>query len=152
MRAAAAKTAAGVRSAMPASKKVGSRGAKVAKKRAAAPARRRRPARGGAAPARKEGYRAVILGVVAVALVAGFHVWTGIRVAQLGYQRSKAIELQRRLETQREILSDRLASLLAAEHLEAESERRLGLGPPTAGQVVDLRSRQLATLSRRSIR
>lgn len=151
MSAAAAKTAKTARTSKTANEPKKVTGKKVGAKRASS-VRRRRTARGGTAPARKGSYRGVILGVVAVALVAAFHVWTGILVAQLGYQRSKAIELNRRLETQREVLSDRLASLLAADHLEAESERRLGLGPPSAGQVVDLRSRQLAAASRRAVR
>ena len=81
-------------------------------------------------------------------MAAGFHVWTGLRVAELGYQRSQALALHRHLETQREQLADELASLLRTEHLERESERRLGLGLPSAGQVVDLRTKQLASAPR----
>lgn len=116
---------------------------------AAAPARkkrasaRRRPA--ATAPVPVEGHHTALLGVVAIALAAAFHVWTGLRVAELGYQRSRAIALHRHLETEREELADQLEKLLRTERLEAESERRLGLGLPTAGQVVDLRTKPPAT-------
>lgn len=123
----------------------------AAKKRSTARPRRRAATRGGTAPARKPGRHSVFVGGLVLALAAAFHVWTGVRAAELGYQRSKAIELNQRLETQREVLADRLASLLRTEHLEAESERRLGLGLPSAGQVVDLRTKQLAAASRRTV-
>lgn len=120
----------------------------AAKKRAASTARRR-ATRGGTAPAQKQkGYRPALIGGLAVVLAAAFHAWTGVRVAELGYQRSKAIELNQHLETQREELADQLASLLRTEYLEAESERRLGLGLPSAGQIVDLRTKQLAAARR----
>lgn len=83
---------------------------------------------------------------MAVALAAAFHVWTGVTAAELGYQRSRAIELSQRLEVQRQELADELAGLLRTEYLEEESARRLGLGLPTAGQVVDLRRKQLASV------
>lgn len=114
--------------------------------------KRRSASRGGATPAQKQnGYRSALLGGLAVVLAAAFHAWTGNRVVELGYQRSKAIELNQHLETQREELADQLASLLRTDHLEAESERRLGLGLPSAGQVVDLRTKQLAA-ARRDVR
>ncbi len=122
-----------------------------------APARKRGAAarsraRGGAAPAPKPGYRSAILGGVAVALAAAFHVWTGLQVAELGYERSQWIKINRALETQREEADDELESLLRTDYLEAEAERRLGLLPPAAGQVVDLRAKQLAHTTRRAAR
>ena len=48
--------------------------------------------------------------------------------------------------------ADELASLLRTDYLEAEAERRLGLLPPAAGQVVDLRTKQLADATRRAER
>lgn len=109
---------------------------------------KRRGALAGAFTVPNVRHHAAVLGGIAVALAAAFHVWTGIRVASLGYERSRAIELSQHLENQREQLADELASLLRTEHLEAESERRLGLGPPTAGQVVDLRTKQVALAKR----
>lgn len=81
-----------------------------------------------------------------LAVVAGFHVWTGVWGLELGYRRSRAIELQQRLELDREELADALESLLRTESLELEAERRLGLGAPRAGQVVDLRPESFARL------
>ena len=95
---------------------------------------------------------AAILGGVAVALAAAFHVWTGLQVAELGYERSQWIKINRALGTQREEAADELESLLRTDYLEAEAERRLGLLPPAAGQVVDLRSQQLAHTTRRAAR
>jgi len=76
------------------------------------------------------------------------HVWTGLKTAELGYERSRAVELSRRLENQREELADEYAGLLRTEYLEEESARRLGLVAPSAGQVVDLRRKQLAAAPR----
>lgn len=121
---------------------------KASSQRRAAAARPR--ARGGAAPAPKPAYRSAILGGVAVALAAAFHVWTGLQVAELGYERSQWIKINRALETQREEAADELESLLRTDYLEAEAERRLGLLPPAAGQVVDLRAQQLARTTRRA--
>ncbi len=125
---------------------------KATAKRRPAGTKRRRAPKGGTAPVQKPGHRAAFVGGLAVALAAAFHVWTGLQVSELGYQRSKAIELNRHLETQREGLADELAGLLRTDYLEAESERRLGLVAPSAGQVVDLRTKQLAAASRRAMR
>ena len=111
--------------------------------------RRRRATKGGAAPVPSASHRAAWLGGIAIVLAAAFHVWTGVRVVSLGYERSQAIELRQRLTNQRDVLADELASLLRTEHLELESQRRLGLGPPSAGQVVDLRTKQMALATRR---
>lgn len=81
-----------------------------------------------------------------LAVVAGLHVWTGVWGLELGYRRSRAIELQQRLELDREELADALESLLRTESLELEAERRLGLGAPRAGQIVDLRPESFARL------
>ena len=93
--------------------------------------------------------RGAIIAGVAVLAAAVFHVWTGLRVAELGYQRSRAIELGQRLEAQRQGLLDELASLERIAFIEEEAARRLGLHPPSAGQVVDLRPKQLASSSLR---
>lgn len=151
---AAAKTTAAGRAASPAKATARTSAAKTSPKAASrkrATAARRR-ARGGAAPAPKPGYRSAILGGVAVALAAAFHVWTGLQVAELGYERSQWIKINRALGTQREEAADELESLLRTDYLEAEAERRLGLLPPAAGQVVDLRSQQLAHTTRRAAR
>ena len=86
---------------------------------------------------------------LAVLVAAVFHVWTGLRVAELGYERSRAIELGQRLEAQRQRLGHELASLQRTAFLEEEAARRLGLLPPSAGQVVDLRPEQFASATRR---
>ncbi len=93
-----------------------------------------------------------ILAGVGVALSAAFHVWTGLQVAELGYERSQWIKINRALEIQRQEAADELESLLRTEYLETEAERRLGLLPPAAGQVVDLRAKQLAEAPRRMMR
>lgn len=80
-----------------------------------------------------------------------FHVWTGLWGLELGYRRSRAIELQQRLELDREELADALESLLRTESLELEAERRLGLSAPRAGQVVDLRPESFARLDRETL-
>jgi hypothetical protein len=90
--------------------------------------------------------RLVMVCGLMLAVVAVFHVWTGLRGLELGYRRSRAIELQQRLELDREELADALESLLRTESLELEAERRLGLGAPRAGQVVDLRPESFARL------
>lgn len=92
--------------------------------------------------------RGVWSGGIAIALAAALHVWTGLKTAELGYERSRAVELSRRLENQREELADEYAGLLRTEYLEEESARRLGLVAPSAGQVVDLRRKQLAAAPR----
>ncbi|MDG2306396.1 MAG: hypothetical protein P8R42_17435 [Candidatus Binatia bacterium] len=125
---------------------------KTAAKRTTRATKRPRVSKGSTTPVSRPGNRAILVGGVAIGLAAAFHVWTGIQVAQLGYKRSKAIELNRRLDTQREELADELAGLLRTEHLQLEAERRLGLGQPTAGQVIDLRTKQLASATRRSMR
>ena len=80
-----------------------------------------------------------ILAGVGVALSAAFHVWPGLQVAELGYERSQWIKINRALEIQRQEAADELESLLR-------------LLPPAAGQVVDLRAKQLAEAPRRMMR
>ncbi len=92
--------------------------------------------------------RVALVGGVAAALAAGFHVWTGLRTVELGYQRSRAIELRQRLDLQRQELADELEGFLHTENLEREAARRLGLGLPGTGQVVDLRRPLLADAGR----
>ncbi|MBM4269722.1 MAG: hypothetical protein FJ144_24495 [Deltaproteobacteria bacterium] len=82
----------------------------------------------------------MLFGASAVALAAGLRVWTGLLFADLGYEHVRAVDLGERLEIERQALEDELASLRSTDFLEAEAGRRLGLGPPSAGQVVDLRS------------
>ena len=95
--------------------------------------------------------RLVMVCSLALAGVAMFHVWTGLWGLELGYRRSRAIELQQRLELDREELADALESLLRTESLELEAERRLGLSAPRAGQVVDLRPESFARLDRETL-
>jgi len=97
-------------------------------------------AAGRAEPQRPSKTWSVLFGASAVALAAGLRVWTGLLFADLGYEHVRAVDLGERLEIERQALEDELASLRSTDFLEAEAGRRLGLGPPSAGQVVDLRS------------
>ena len=68
-----------------------------------------------------------------------FHVWTGVTVASVGYELSHARELGERLSLELQELEFELAAQTAPARLEEEARLRLGLEPPSAGQVVDLR-------------
>jgi cell division protein FtsL len=82
--------------------------------------------------------RRTIVAGIALVLAGLFHVYTGLRVSELGYELSHAHEVQSRLGREKQELRVALAAATAPGRLEALAKERLGMGPPAPGQVVML--------------
>lgn len=82
--------------------------------------------------------RRTLVAGVALILSGLFHVYTGLWVAELGYELSHAHEVQARLGREKQDLRVSLAAATAPDRLEALAKERLGMRPPAPGQVVML--------------
>jgi cell division protein FtsL len=125
------------------------RGAKLGNRPSARPgaaAARRPDGRGGgaSAPADLRGRRrrplaASVVAVAALVLVAAlFHVWSRLRVVDLGYRLAAARAAHAQLLEQNRRLSAELAALRAPRRLAETARVRLGLRPPTPDQVIHM--------------
>ena len=72
-------------------------------------------------------------------LLAMVKVWIGLQVVATGYELSDLRKEQLRLEEFRQQLELELATRRSRGALEEQAHRRLGLGTPARGQVVDVR-------------
>jgi len=73
--------------------------------------------------------------VVAVALLL---VWVRLQAVHMGYQLSAARHLAHHLEQEQRELEIEIATLTSPRRLEQLARERLGMGPPSAGQVVSV--------------
>jgi cell division protein FtsL len=79
---------------------------------------------------------AVVLGVLLVVGVALLLVWVRLQAVHTGYQLSAARHLAHRLEQEQRELELEIATLTSPRRLELLARERLGMGPPTPGQIV----------------
>lgn len=114
--------------------------------RPGAAAARRPDTRGGgvgasapADPRRRRPLAASVVAVAALVLVAAlFHVWSRLRVVDLGYRLAAARAAHAQLLEQNRRLSAELAALRAPRRLAETARVRLGLRPPTPDQVIHM--------------
>ena len=81
---------------------------------------------------------AVGLGAMMVVAVALLLVWVRLQAVNTGYQLSAARHLAHRLEQEQRELELELATLTSPRRLELLARERLGMGPPTPGQIVNV--------------
>jgi len=90
----------------------------------------------------KPGERRLLLAVgIGALLVVGVSlllVWVRLQVVHTGYELSAARHLAHRLEQEQRELELELATLTSPRRLEALARERLGMGPPTPGQIVSV--------------
>ncbi len=103
-----------------------------------------RGARGGVAavrrrmtPAERRLARQLGLGALAALAIALALVWVRLQVVHTGYELSTARQLERRLEQEQRELEIEIATRTSPRRLEEAARRRLGMGPPAAGQIVN---------------
>jgi len=106
---------------------------------------RPRPARGAVArvrsdprPGERRLARTVVLVTVVVVAIALLLVWVRLQSVNSGYELSAARHLAHRLEQEQLELELELATLKSPRRLERLAHERLGMGPPAAGQVVNV--------------
>lgn len=80
----------------------------------------------------------IALGAMLVVAVAMVLVWVRLQVVDTGYQLSAARHLAHRLEQEQLELEIELATLTSPRRLEQLARARLGMRPPTPGQVVSV--------------
>lgn len=81
---------------------------------------------------------AVGLGIAMVVGVALLLVWVRLQAVHTGYQLSAARHLIHKLEQEQRELEIEIATLTSPRRLEALARERLGMGPPTPGQIVSV--------------
>ena len=81
---------------------------------------------------------AIVLGAVVVVAVALLLVWVRLQAVHTGYQLSAARHLAHRLEQEQRELELEIATLTSPRRLELLARERLGMGPPTRGQIVSV--------------
>lgn len=81
---------------------------------------------------------AIVLGTMAVVLIALLLVWVRLQAVHTGYQLSAARHLAHRLEQEQRELELEIATLTSPRRLELLARERLGMGPPTPGQIVSV--------------
>jgi len=81
---------------------------------------------------------AIALGALMVVAVALLLVWVRLQAVDTGYQLSAARHLTHRLEQEQRELEIELATLTSPRRLELLARERLGMGPPTPGQIVSV--------------
>ena len=82
--------------------------------------------------------------VVGISAGSGALVWTRTRIVSLHYQLTRLGELHTELRRDVEKLRLEAAALAAPQRIEAKA-REYGLGYPTAGQVIRLSARDVAS-------
>ena len=82
-----------------------------------------------------------LLLVAPVVAAALFYVWTRVSTVRLGYDLSRAGEMNRRLNEENRGLRIEVASLKAPERLKQLAETQYHLAPPRTQQVVRMESR-----------
>ncbi|MBP1690588.1 MAG: Cell division protein FtsL [Deltaproteobacteria bacterium] len=82
--------------------------------------------------------RAIVLGAIVVVGIALLLVWVRLQAVHTGYQLSAARHLAHRLEQEQRELELELATLTSPRRLELLARERLGMGPPTRGQIVSV--------------
>lgn len=80
----------------------------------------------------------IALGAMLVVVIALVLVWVRLQVVDTGYQLSAARHLAHRLEQEQLELELELTTLTSPRRLEQLARARLGMRPPTPGQVVSL--------------
>jgi cell division protein FtsL len=65
-------------------------------------------------------------------------VWVRLQVVHAGYELSTARRLAHRLEQEQRELGIEVATLTSPRRLEKIARERLGMGPPTPGQIVSV--------------
>jgi cell division protein FtsL len=86
----------------------------------------------------RRSFVAVFLGALAVVAVALLLVWVRLQVVHAGYELSTARRLAHRLEQEQRELEIEVATLTSPRRLEQVARERLGMGPPTPGQIVSV--------------
>ena len=81
---------------------------------------------------------AVSVGALAVVAVALLLVWVRLQTVHAGYELSTARRLAHRLEQEQRELEIEVATLTSPRRLEQIARERLGMGPPTPGQIVSV--------------
>ena len=81
---------------------------------------------------------AIVLGTMAVVAIALLLVWVRLQAVHTGYQLSTARHLAHRLEQEQRELELEIATLTSPRRLELLARERLGMGPPTPGQIVSV--------------
>lgn len=81
---------------------------------------------------------AVVAGVLMVVGVALLLVWVRLQATRTGYQLSAARHLVHKLEQEQRELEIEIATLTSPRRLETLARERLGMGPPTPGQIVSV--------------
>jgi cell division protein FtsL len=81
---------------------------------------------------------AIVLGAVVVVAIALLLVWVRLQAVHTGYQLSAARHLAHRLEQEQRELELEIATLTSPRRLERLARERLGMGPPTSGQIVSV--------------
>lgn len=81
---------------------------------------------------------AIGLGLLMVAAMALLLVWVRLQTVDTGYALSAARHLAHRLEQDQRELEMEISTLTSPLRLERVARERLGMGPPTAGQIVNV--------------
>ncbi|MCC6767074.1 MAG: cell division protein FtsL [Deltaproteobacteria bacterium] len=95
----------------------------------------------GAARARGTDRRVVLMAGLGVSMVVGVAlllVWVRLQAVHTGYQLSAARHLVHKLEQEQRELGIEIATLTSPRRLETLARERLGMGPPTPGQIVSV--------------
>jgi cell division protein FtsL len=91
-----------------------------------------------ARPGDRRRARAIALGAVLVAGISLLLVWVRLQTVRSGYELSAARHLEHRLEQEQRELELEIATLTSPRRLERVARERLGMGPPTPGQIVSV--------------
>ncbi len=78
------------------------------------------------------------IGLLVVAGVALLLVWVRLQTVDTGYALSAARHLAHRLEQEQRELEMEISTLTSPRRLERVARERLGMGPPTPGQIVNV--------------
>ena len=89
-------------------------------------------------PGERRRARAIALGAVMVVGIALLLVWVRLQTVRTGYELSAARRLEHRLQQEQRELELEIATLTSPRRLERIARERLGMGPPTAGQIVSV--------------
>ena len=80
----------------------------------------------------------LVFGALVVVAVALLLVWVRLQATHIGYELSAARHLAHRLEQEQRELELEIATLTSPRRLELLARERLGMGPPTPGQIVSV--------------